>query len=490
MCHAMFELTACATPSICVFAGDQGSRFWRFCLAGAVAARLVGRRQSVRYGRVQQASKTRTELLVDADQHSIEMIREAISCLKSQGRQVHTKVFAPPGRTRSKKWQQFMKDPKIKFQPVARSADHSAEANDEAISLAMRELSTQSTRVGCIALLTGDIGFLDTMMELKAAKPRFTLLVPEEKFTAAGRYQDAGLEVLTLKRRSQGSCVRAVLQDDGRGSVELSDPYMSFDNKGEEGGAGLVMAFLTDLGYWKENEYLLPACGKFWYANGLGSLVVHPTQLATIAVEKIISSRTQSWKPYNDDLGFFFPVSAACKFTDQDREVYGNRLARSIFRGGGPFVLEDSDTFAIEALSRLGYLDHDLNADEHEAMLCFMNTSDNKQRLRKLDLLPTATDRSQDVKDKLRKAFLSNRTPNQWTMWFKTSFRKPIQQILSKEKLIKKSQRSNDEIMKAMKAYAKKHQLAPRRTFNGLAQQIAYHNNTNHNKRAMIDFGR
>ena len=455
-------------------------------MAGAVAARLVGR--SVRHGRVQQASKTRTELLVDADQHSIETVREAISCLKSQGRQVHTKVFAAPGRTQNNKWRQFMKDPKITFQPVARSDDHSAEANDEAISLAMRELSTQK-RVECIALLSSDTGFLDTIMELEAAKPSFILFVPEQVFEVVTRYQVAGLEVLTLKRRSQGSCVRAVLHDDGKGSVELSDPYMSFDN---EGGARLVMAFLTDLGYWKEPEHLLPACAKFWYANGLGSLVVHPTQLATLAVEKIISSRRETWKSYNGRLGFFLPKSSGSAITKRGKEVYGNLLARSIFQGGGPFVLEDSERLTVEALNRLGYLDHDSNADEHEAMSCFVNVSKNKHVLMKLDLLPTASDNSKDVKDKLREAFLSNRTSGQWILWRNTTCRETVWQILSKEKLIKNSQIkcSNEILLKAMKAYAKKHQLAPRHSFNGLVQQIDYHNNTCPSKRGMIEFGR
>ncbi|CAK9090416.1 unnamed protein product [Durusdinium trenchii] len=129
----------------------------------------------------------RTELLVDADAHSIQDIQQAIHILAERGR-VHTTVFGPPGREASKKWGRLINEADVKFQPVCRLTDPSLEPNDAAIASVMQGLST-CPGVDLIAVLTSDCDCNRTILELKGlegTKPSFVVLVPEYKpFVAA-----------------------------------------------------------------------------------------------------------------------------------------------------------------------------------------------------------------------------------------------------------------------------------------------------------------
>ena len=93
------------------------SEFWlpRPELVAALAGSLCARRSLTVAG----SSKSATvELLVDADQHGIDDIKEAIQLLQNEGEVVHTQVFAPPGRSQNKRWARFMKKPGVSFEPA------------------------------------------------------------------------------------------------------------------------------------------------------------------------------------------------------------------------------------------------------------------------------------------------------------------------------------------------------------------------------------
>lgn len=428
-----------------------------------------------------------TTLLVDADVHSVEEIRQAISRLKDEGGLVRTKIFAEPARQDNKKWGRLIKEQGVAFCPVHRATivDHAKQPNDEAITLAMQELSGQSH--SChdgVALLTSDLGFLVAVLKAQASGLRMTVVIPEYKYSTLRGYNDSGVKVLELETGSQerGSRVRAILHTNGDGSVKLvADAYRSFDNtKGGE----FVRGVLQELGY-ATGKYLTPACAKFWFAHGLGSLVVFPDQLSTLAVQKAISqsSRAKSWKRYNDNLAFFAPTRRVAR-----SGTYGSILAHSIFLAGGPFMLKDSPLLVSQALRRLGYLDDEMNADESEAMFNFVNVSANKVMLRMIGILPCLEDSSAEVREKLRVAFLSHESRSQWQMLGGTSER--VQQILLKEKLLANSHFgcSSCQILDAMKAYVKKFQLEHKKTFNALARVIIHHSDKSPSKRAMIEF--
>ena len=321
-----------------------------------------------------------TELLVDADIHGIDEIRQAINLLNEKDSQVRTTLFAPPRRVENKRWSEFVKEPGVVYEPVRRSLDHSTEPNDEAIEKAMRAFVTRED-VRCIALLTSDTDFADLMVELQASGVSTVVLIPENKHEVLRRYSATNTAVLTLRGTCEsGHRVRAVLDTTGGGYVHLADPYASFDN---ESGAASVRQFLKDLGYVRQGDqsgYLLHASAKFWFANRLGSLTVFPSQLATVSVHEMMQAGDH-YESYSGDLAFFLPVFSPGANSKKCVEMYGSRLARQIFRGGGPFILRDTPELLAQALRRLGYLDDDLDNDLTEALFCFVNAAVNKTKL-------------------------------------------------------------------------------------------------------------
>ncbi|CAK9088751.1 unnamed protein product [Durusdinium trenchii] len=92
-------------------------------------------------------------------------------------------------------------------------------------------------------------------------------------------------------------------------------------------------------------------------------------------------------------------------------------------------MLEDSSELTAQALTRLGYLDEDLNAVEAEAMFSFVNVRCNKHRLRKGGMLPHHSIR--DASSQLRSAFLSHSFQGQWqNMTGDSNLLKSLQHVL------------------------------------------------------------
>ncbi|CAK9090417.1 unnamed protein product [Durusdinium trenchii] len=137
-------------------------------------------------------------------------------------------------------------------------------------------------------------------------------------------------------------------------------------------------------------QYLMPACAKFWLANVKSKIAVFPGELATLAVHQVINqhSNVQAWVPYSGQVAFFVPFVAGSRGGREKYMKYGSRLASSIFKGGGPFVMRDSPSLALQAMKGLGYIGDELNTDENEAMCCFVNRTQNKKQLRKIDFAP------------------------------------------------------------------------------------------------------
>ena len=82
-------------------------------LAGSLCARRPGRL-------ARRSTAATVELLVDADQHGIDEIKEAIEFLQKQGEVVNTRVFAAPGRSQNKKWARFLRKPRMRFERATR----------------------------------------------------------------------------------------------------------------------------------------------------------------------------------------------------------------------------------------------------------------------------------------------------------------------------------------------------------------------------------
>ena len=133
--------------------------------------------------------------------------------------------------------------------------------------------------------------------------------------------------------------------------------------------------------------------------------MVFPGEPSIMAVEEIMSQSDKLLRGYDQKLAFVLPFTARGHMMIRATKKYGNKVARGVFRGGGPFMLKDSPDMLPLAFKRLGYLDDGLNADVSEAMFCFINAFENKLTLRKMGMLPSPSSSSLDLQEKLHAAF-------------------------------------------------------------------------------------
>ena len=411
-----------------------------------------------------------TELLVDGDTHSIDMIRASIQSLKAEKRIVSTRVFAPPGRALNKRWQQLFRDSEINFQAVARLDGSQGEANDEAIMQEMQRLSRQAQVGGSIALLVSDTDFCEAVGQAIVAGSDVTVLTRAGALTTKNKFQTMGARVVPLPPKVDNyPRVRAILKKDGTGFVRLARPPVTTPSLDK---FRVTSSFLQDLGYRNDNLdllALLQSIAKFWYANSLGPLTVFPWQIAIDAAYATASSPCQrKFLRNEEELAFILPVSSRPSRKGRIPK-YGTGLARSVFRGGGPFMLKDSADVVARALRRLGYLDLEWNSNLPEAMRGFCNVAENKQNLRKVGQLPVPSNTASEVEDKLRWSLLSNSSSFQWRTAPKDT---DVRNILFKEGLLDTGLASKRRVFSAMRELADREGWPMMQNYNSFCQRI------------------
>ena len=441
------------------------------------AGRFLARRRSF--------DKLETELLVDADVHSIDEVRDAMKVLGRSGQQVSTTIFAEPGRERNNKWRQLFRDPNVVFRAVMRNRSREGEANDDAIEHECIELQKSKNNV-CVALLVADMGYLEVVSQINRHGKNVTLFISEKNLSVINNYRAAGVQVVVLKpRASNFTAVRAILHQDGKGRVELTDPHYTRDCIDE---LELCASFLEGLGYVQgEREYLTHAAAKFWRTNSLGALTVFPQQLAIDGVCRVAGKGSRQWLRHSQDLAMVIPVSSSGgKLSRKGQAKYGTGLARQVFRGGGPFMLRDSEDMVKDALTSLGYLDHGMNSDLAEAMLVFINAPENQYALRKnLNSLPALHDSVEDVQDKLRHALQSHSSDGRWRVAPKDG---AVRRLLYKDGLLADIKAERAEVFCAMAKYAQLHHLPEMKTYNGYAFRLIRKLNSTPNSTGTVEF--
>ena len=406
---------------------------------------------------------------MDGDLHSIQEIQDAISELEKMDLVVRATVFAPPGRATNPKWKKFLKTSGITFHPVERIASHAGEANDDAIVKVLKTCTdTQS-----FALLISDFDFLDVIRQAVAKNKQILVFIPTKRRVVIEHYRTVGVPVYELRSRvNRFPKVKAILRQNGEGHVQLSEAVQPYDNAEQ---ISTCRSFLEDLGFVAKGsrEHLVHGSAKFWLTNKLGSLTVFPQQIGVEEVHQILRDHGgRKWQKYSCGMAFLLPKTSPGRPGKNLLRKFGSSLARQFFYGGGPFMLQDSKNLVTRALTRLGYLDKDMNADLLEAMLVFVNAPANQFALRKqTDALPTLQDTAAEVEEKLRHAFLSHLTDGQWRIAPKDV---QVRQLLHKCGLLSTAKAARTEVFRAMRRYAKQHHLPEMRTYNGLLLRILY----------------
>ena len=399
--------------------------------------------------------------------HSIDHIRDAIGELQKMKQVVHTTVFAAPGRNSNKRWNELFQDNRICFRPVPRDKSKVSEANDEIIIQTL----TTCDDAPSFALLASDFDFVDAIKRAADRGKQVFLFIPSNKVGVIKQYLDAGVHVHELKSHSDLPRVRAVLHADGSGDVEVGGPWHLPENADS---ASTCEKFLMDLGFMEEarREFMVQSAAKFWLANELGgSLTVFPRELCVKRLCQLIEKHsTRNLRRCTKDMAFFLPTSAHGKPSGGQLAKFGTAVARTVFRGGGPFMLQESPSMVRQALEKLGYIDGDLNSDMLEAMLVFVNAPGNHHRLRKrLKSLPSFGDAAADVEEKLRHAFLSHLTDGMWRISPRDD---SIRARLCKRGFLATVAAPKQDVFRAMAAYSKQHHLPEMKTYNGYLFRI------------------
>jgi len=455
--------------------------------ASAVSLKGFLRNRSYRQNYSSKSGGSRAELLVDADTHSIDAIRSGIEMLKLEMGAVHTTVFAGPGLSERKKWPKLLQEAGVSFHPVPRSSIQAEEPNDNVIAASVRKLC-HSTAITCIAVLVSDKDYAAALQEAMRSNKVVVAVCPAEKHRVVSTFEEMGIRVLRLpqpREKASGTTIRAILDEDGGGHVQLAEAYLCDITVKESQEEQAVVKFLGQLGYRPEDGgYMISQIAKFWFTNALGPLTVYPTSLARKAVFELmggaVSRPRSSWKTPQARQAFFLPR------TNTKAKKFGGKVAYSIFEAGGPFLLQDSNDLVARALRKLGYLDSSLNKDLAEALLVFVNNSNNKHTLRKIGALPSEHDQASTVHEALRQVFLSDCSPCQWYMATKKDV--PLRQHLCREGFLSDVAADRSVVFQAMRSYAKMQALPEMRSYLGYSLRIMAGLNPNPMSRGLVEF--
>ena len=283
-----------------------------------------------------------------------------------------------------------------------------------------------------------------------------------------------------------GPKIRAILHEHGRGNVAFAAPWpTSVDNPVPEE----FLKLLGGLNYRKKDtEYVAQSIAKFGFVNKLTPITVFPAQIGCNSLRRL-AMRTTYWEPYRDNLAFFLPVSSPPKPTFQKTKKYGTMLAKQVYDGGGPFLIQDSEMMVAEALTRMGYLDELFNTDLPEALLTFTNMPRNKLVLRKYcNALPYPTDTAADVEHKLRRAFMSHDTSGNWRVAPKDA---AVRRKLCKIGFLAQEVEPKAVVLQAMRDFSRSRNLEEMCSYNGNVFQILrYMGRSDASQTGTVDFRR
>ncbi|CAK9087081.1 unnamed protein product [Durusdinium trenchii] len=445
------------------------------CRGRALGSRRFWARQAQRQnGSVPiPGAKRYCEFLVDADSVGLPLIRQGLQMLTDHGYQVQTLLFAPPGRMQQPHWSDFVQEPGIFFQPVARDKGV-MDATDEAIKSDIRAMS-KLPWAEHMAILTGDDDFVPSVQEFCASGRSAMVLLPPGKTSCLKRYsEETEAQVCTLKPpRSLVKCptVMALLHATGDGSLQerqLQWPEERCLQLDE------MLKTLAELGYYHpEDEFWHHAVAKFWFANSLGTVPVYPSWLLHDAVAMVLVPDAKRWTPRGARRWAFVLPRVDSEGPGLKAWKYASRLDAEVARAGiGPFMLEDSEDLAEEVLRRLGYLDpgevH--NSDFREAASAFCQClHTNRYMLRKMLLMPEPGDSVQELKRKLREAFLSHNSNGRWAIAPEDS---EIRSFLCQEGYLEATTVPEEAVFQAMQSYAKEKRLPAKRSKIGYTSML------------------
>ena len=406
----------------------------------------------------------KVRLLVDGDAFGRDSIRDAITYLAKRFSHVSTVIYAAPGVIKNKGLSELLHLFDASFVPIPCSKNQAAEPNDDAIVSEIRK-HAGSQQSECIALLTADKGFASVLADVICDAQSSFVLIPSGRTSAINFYKRQGIPALILPSEKKSTKIRAILHADGSGTVEFGAAFDSVSARAQaEATYDSLEKFLAGQGCFASLSssggclrYPIQRISKFWFANSMGPLTVFPTPFAVEALDHVVRRESRQWESNTQGFAFILPTRPT-KVTKSQIETYGSKLACTIFRGGGPFMLQDSGDLVAEALRKLGY--------------CFWNSTLNKKQLRKLGVLLDTCETTCGAAAKLKAALLSDSCGGQWQPGGKST--PTVVEILRSKNLLPRLSEvpATEDVWSAMMTFAQVHRLPKFKTFNALAACI------------------
>eukprot|EP00435_Cladocopium_sp_Y103_P024237 s269_g5.t3 len=364
------------------------------------------------------ASGRPTALLMDGDGQGAREFRAAWTAVSQHQKLVYTGVFAAEEQLKRSDWQKFFRETGAEAVPVpphggasfaqkqrfAETVGHTAMAQtavrffQEGLQVALLP-SEREGRPWNGRDVNMDVDFVALVKFLRSKGAEELLMVLlegpafrcPESVALSKDFVRYGAEVFWVEVKWFGfrtPLMRAVLQHGSAGRVEH---IPKDEERGPLADITSLVQHLLDLGFMTSSrDAIAPAIARCWAQNFPGSpLTVWPAQYPLHQLRDALAG-CASWTFDSLEMAFVMPVGSKGRATKEVIAKYGTADCRSIFLGGGPFLLEDSEELCEEVLRRLGYLDDELNSHLEEAVALFCDGTANRRTLQVAGEAPTS----------------------------------------------------------------------------------------------------
>mmetsp|Transcript_61082 Transcript_61082/g.133760 ORF Transcript_61082/g.133760 Transcript_61082/m.133760 type:complete len:420 (-) Transcript_61082:133-1392(-) len=303
------------------------------------------------------------------------------NALEAHGNVKETKIFTPPGNTNSKRWKQAVDSVGGEYVFVPRYtvgnkgpndiaiAAHAALAGRRGMTVAMGVADGDFASLADILVKEGIdvIAVLNSGGRAGVARAFSNLEVPVLSISLPNRFKEARGARWKWVMQCNGSCVKQPLDD------VLED--QSFDEDA-------LRTKLLEAGYLESaSDPVVPAVVKALLVHSKAPFVMWPWSMTVQHGIKLFAQRARL-KQNNGKYIIVFP-NLVSGFTKAQAEEYGTSSCAYFFRGGAPFVLQDTSTDDVirEFLVGLKYYNPECDEDLDEAIITFASMGLNKRTL-------------------------------------------------------------------------------------------------------------
>lgn len=306
-------------------------------------------------------------LLIDGDQVGPKDFGAVVAAARTWGRLSAAHCFGAPAMAVS--WEEALTQHGLRFQAVQRSAMGSTEPNDLAIRTAALHLAAEAPTT-CLAIASGDGGFLALHRDLQQSGVHSLALVPHESLAARMRAAGASAVVYTDLEEEKAQAKAAL--------ASAFHKMLARERPGEAEADAVVAEVkirLTTLGYLKpeESRPAARALTLFFHQNAAAlaaaGLSGREAWLEVPLLVAVFAAHLAMQAAEHQKLPLLHCPSNLRYFETRGQTGGSRREVRA--RGAGPFVAGVSESLVPSVLRHLGFLQGSSVVEEKEAIEAF-----------------------------------------------------------------------------------------------------------------------